>query len=47
MKDGYDLGKIAYSGKSEGIGFAKETWHGKVIPTEQKALSDYLKGISL
>ena len=39
MKDGYGIGRIAYSGK--------EGWDGKLIPTEPNALSDYLKGISL
>ena len=29
MKDGYGIGKIAWSGKSsEGIGYAKEGWDG-------------------
>lgn len=48
MKDGYGIGKIAWSGKSsEGIGYAKEGWDLKLIPTEPNKLSDYLKGISL
>ena len=39
MKDGYVISKPTT--------LARESWDGKVIPTEPNALSDYLKGISL
>ena len=39
MKEGYGIGKPTT--------LARESWYGKVIPTEPNALSDYLKGISL
>ena len=40
-KEGYGLGRIAYSGKT------LEGQDVKIIPTEPNALSYYFKGISL
>jgi hypothetical protein len=36
-----------YIGFDKPTTLARESWDGKVIPTEPNALSDYLKGISL
>ena len=37
MNDGYGIAKPTI--------LARESWDGKVIPTEPNALSDYLKGV--
>ena len=48
MKDVYVISKPTTLAKECcDIKTINESWNGKIIPTHQNALSDYLKGISL